>query len=59
MTGEEKIKGKVTSFVAIDSMHDGYYKIVGVDVKTVEVKESLYGRRDLEEKFNFFLDQIL
>ncbi|MDH7514174.1 MAG: hypothetical protein QHH14_14615 [Clostridiales bacterium] len=44
---EKRLKESCKSIIAVDSMGDGYYKIVGKNRKSMELKESLYGRMDI------------
>ena len=47
---EKSILGKISSFVAIDSMDEGYYRIVSKEGKSIELKDSLFCNPEFEEK---------
>jgi len=46
---EESILGKISSFIAIESMDEGYYRVVSKEGKTIELKESLFCNPEFEE----------
>ncbi|HOQ78497.1 MAG TPA: hypothetical protein PLB65_07950 [Candidatus Cloacimonas sp.] len=49
---ERKISGQVKSFIAIDSMDEGYYSIELPDGKEYEIQESLLRRPNFDDIFN-------
>ena len=49
---QKKLYGKVKKLIAMESMGDGYYKIIKSGDKIFEVKESLLKNPDFEAKFN-------
>jgi len=49
---QEKLSGKVKKLIAMESMGDGYYKILLPDDRTLEVRESLLRNPDFEKKFD-------
>ncbi len=48
---EKVLKGKVKSWIAIDSMGEGYYKLVTKDGKVIETSESLLRKPDFNGEF--------
>ena len=45
---QEKLSGKIKKLIAMESMGDGYYKIITPDDKTVEVRESFLLNPDFQ-----------
>jgi hypothetical protein len=52
---EQKLREAVKNFVAIESMHKGYYKIEMPDGNIFELNKSLLAAPDFELKFALFL----
>ncbi len=52
---EKQLREIVKNFVAIESMHKGYYRIEMPDGNLFELKESLLAAPDFELKFALFL----
>ena len=48
---EKKLHGKVKYIIAIESMDEGYYKIIMSDSKKIEIRESFFQKPKFEEKF--------
>ena len=51
---EKSILGKVSSFIAIESMGRGYYRFVSKEGKSIELEESLFLNPEFEEKLKKF-----
>jgi len=51
---EKSIMGKISSFIAIESMDEGYYRLVSKEGKTIELKESLFCNPEFKETLNKF-----
>jgi hypothetical protein len=51
---EKSILGKVSSFIAIESMGEGYYRIFSTDGKSLELKESFFRNPEFEERLMKF-----
>jgi hypothetical protein len=47
---EKSNSGRLSLFIAIDSMSEGYYKAVTKDGKSMELKESLFCNPEFEKK---------
>lgn len=49
---QEKLSVRAKKLIAMESMGDGYYKIILPDDRTLEVRESLLRNPDYEKKFD-------
>jgi len=54
---EQKIERKVSEFIAVESMDEGYYRIVMPDNNSMEFRKSLFTEPEFEEIFHSILEK--
>ena len=54
---EQKIEGKVSEFIAVESMYEGFYRIVMPDNNSLEFRESFFAEPEFEKNFYSILEE--